>query len=136
MKRRSRQSAVGRAGALIVLGLLGLLVSGCESTQSKSARLAKQGGGALEERGVVVRKRNPDVTVLSARAVQDENGAAVVVRLRNKGRRALAGVPISIDVRGAKGKSLFRNDAPGLEPALVRVPLLPPGRKFMWSTTR
>ena len=38
---------------------------------------------------------------------------------------------MSIDVRGSgAGKSLFRNDDPGLEPSLVRVPC--PGQEFEW----
>ena len=65
-------------------------------------------------------------------AVQDANGTAVVATLRNRSRRALTHVPITIDVRGKGGKSVFRNDAPGLEPTLVGIPVLLPGQKFDW----
>lgn len=115
-----------------VLATLTLVLPACESTQDTSARLERQGGGALREKGVVVTRQNRDVKVISTSAVQDENGTAVVVRLRNTGRRALAQVPITIEVRGAGRKTLFRNDDPGLEPTLVRVPLLPPGHEVTW----
>ncbi len=70
--------------------------------------------------------------MLSAGAVQDDNGTAVVVRMRNTGRRALSQVPITVDVRGAGRGTLFRNDDPGLEPTLVRAPLLRPNEEFAW----
>ena len=114
------------------LATIALVLPACESTQDTSARLERQGGGALREQGVVVTRRNPDVEVLSTSAVQDENGTAVVVGLRNTGRRALSQVPITIDVRGRGRKTLFRNDEPGLEPTLVRVPLVRPGARFEW----
>jgi hypothetical protein len=109
-----------------------LVLAACESTQDKSARLEKEGGGALREKGVVVTRQNPDVKVVSTGAVQDENGTAVVVRVRNTGRRALAQVPITVDVRDRGRRTLFRNDEPGLEPTLVRAPLLLPGKEFAW----
>ena len=111
-----------------------LLLAGCESTQDKSARLERQGAGALEqEKGVVVSRQSRDVKILSTDVIQDENGTAAVVRIRNTGRSALAQVPVSIDVRGAgAGRSLFRNDDAGLEPTLVRVPLLRAGEEFEW----
>ena len=93
-----------------------------ESTQDKSERLEREGAGALEQEKVVVSKQSRDVKVLSTEVVQDENGTAAVVRIRNTGKTALAQIPVSIDVRGSgAGKSLFRNDDPGLEPSLVRV---------------
>jgi hypothetical protein len=117
---------------LAVLATTTLVLTACESTQDKSARLEREGGGTLREKGVVVTRQNPDVKVMSTSAVQDENGTAVVVRLRNTGRRALAQVPITVDVRGNARKTLFRNDEPGLEPTLVRAPLLLPHKEFAW----
>src|SRR5207248_5941316 len=64
--------------------------------------------------------------------LQDSNGAAAVVELRNVTARPLAGVPIAIDVEAGGGRSLFRNDAPGLEPSLVSAPLLRPRSGFVW----
>jgi hypothetical protein len=108
------------------------LVSGCESTQDKSARLAKEGGGAVHERGLTVGRQNPDVKIVSTATVQDKNGTAVVVDMRNTGRRVLANLPVGIDVKGPAGKSLFRNNAAGLEQTLIEAPLLFPGKDLLW----
>jgi hypothetical protein len=110
-----------------------VLFAGCESTQDKSARLERQGAGALEEqKGVVVTRSSRDVKVLATDVLQDENGTAAVVRMRNTGKAPLAQVPVTIDVRARAGKSVFRNDDAGLEPTLARVPLLRPGEEFTW----
>src|SRR5262249_38934919 len=47
--------------------------------------------------------------------------------LHNDSDQNLVGVPIAIDVLDAKGKSVYRNDIPGIEPALAAVPFIPPG---------
>jgi hypothetical protein len=123
----------GARAAALGLVALALLGAGCESTQDKSARLERAGGGAIAERkGVVVSRSNRDVKVLSTDVVQDENGTAAIVRMRNTGRSALARVPVSIDVRARGGKTVFRNDDSGLEPTLAHVPVLPADEEFVW----
>src|SRR5262249_13204015 len=64
--------------------------------------------------------------------LKDENGAAAIVALRNTSAREQVQVPVAIDVKGAHGTSLFRNDAPGLEPTLIAAPLIGPHRTFLW----
>jgi hypothetical protein len=108
------------------------LVSGCESSQDRSARLAKQGGRAFTRKGLDVKHENPDVKVTGATVLQDKNGAATVVELNNQGATTQVNVPVSIDVLGPGKKSVFKNDAPGLEPALVSAPLLAPKADFAW----
>ena len=122
-----------RSSPLLALVLVALLGLGCESTQDKSARLEREGAGAIDEqKGVVVSRESKDVKVLSTTVLQDENGTAAVVRMRNSARSALTQVPVSIDVRARTGRSVFRNNDAGLEPTLVRVPLLRPGEEFTW----
>ncbi len=41
-------------------------------------------------------------------------------------------MPIAIDVLDAKGKSVYRNDIPGIEPALAAVPFVPAGGETEW----
>ena len=123
-----RPSALPAAPALVAL----LAVAGCTSTQEKADRLADRGKDAFTEQGVRVTRENPDVRVVDRAVVQDQNGTAAVVVLRNRGRRAQAAVPVAIDVRGAGRKSLFRNDAPGLEPSLTTMPVLAPGASTVW----
>jgi hypothetical protein len=71
------------------------------------------------------------VRVELTRVLQDANGVAAIVRLRNDGP-AQVGVPVAITVQDAKGAKLFANDAPGLEPALVSMPALRHGETTYW----
>lgn len=119
------------------MALLGLLaavaLAGCETTMDKSARLEKESEGAAEgPKGLVVRKQSKDVRVDGTSVIQDENGTAAVVELHNVSRRALSGVPIALDVAGADGTSLYRNDTGGLEESLVGASLLGPGERLAW----
>jgi hypothetical protein len=117
---------------VLTASLATALFAGCESTQSKSARLEKNSVGVAKEGGLVVRKSNPDVRVLWTQALQDQNGTAVVVAMKNTGSRAFARLPVAIDVKGAKGKSLFKNDAPGLQTSLTEAPLVRPRGTLLW----
>ena len=123
---------MSRGLAISCCALLALLVAGCESSQDKSARLAKKGGKAFTAKGLDVKHENPDVKVTATTVLHDKNGAATVVVLHNSGPTFQANVPISIDVLGPDGKSVFKNDAPGLEPSLVAAPLIQPKGDFIW----
>jgi hypothetical protein len=109
-------------------------LSACESTQDKSAALEAQGQKVLSAKGLEIEKReiSEDVRVLDSTVISDRNGTAVVVRLRNDSEQDLAAVPIAIDVKGRKGKSIFENDLPGLEAGLVGMPVLRGGATAYW----
>jgi hypothetical protein len=124
-----------RRGVLpVALGVAGLalVVSGCESTQDKSARIAAELGPVHQEKGLTITTQSKDVEVVSSTLLSDQNGSAVVVRLRNGSDQDLVGVPIAIDVLDAKGKSVYRNDIPGIEAALAAVPFIPAGGETEW----
>jgi hypothetical protein len=127
-------SAHRRAVVPVSLALAGvaLVVTGCESTQDKSAKIAAELGPVKKEKGLKITRQSKDVEVLSSTLLTDQNGSAVVVRLRNKSNRDLIGVPIAIDVLDAKGKSVYRNDIPGIEPALAAVPFIPASGETEW----
>ncbi len=124
-----RRSHHAMAAALVGLGLV---VAGCESTQDKAKRLAKQGKHAFSAKGLSVTRENPNVKVLSTATLKDANGAAAVVRLRNLSRAPLINVPLAIDVRSSSGRSLFRNDAAGLAPSLTQAAAIPAGGELTW----
>jgi hypothetical protein len=110
-----------------------LALSACESTQQRSARLKAAGVRELgAQKGLRVTQRNPDVRVVGTAVLRDENGVAVVVALRNRADRPLGRVPVAIDVRGAGGKSVYRNDQPGLDPSLVEASALPGRGELLW----
>lgn len=132
-QRGRKTRAVATLSGVLLVSMLPILLSACESTQSKSERLGREGKGvSLGGKGLVVTRKSRDVRVLDADVLRDENGAAVVVDLRNTSKRALAQVPVSIDVRDGAGKSLFKNDAPGLEPTLVKAPMIGSGQRLLW----
>lgn len=117
--------------ALALLALLAL--SGCESTQEKSAQLEKTAHHAhLAEQGLSIAKASPDITVLDATLVRGAEGAAAVVTLRNDSAQALSDVPIAITVKNAQGSTVFQNNAPGVEAALTSLGSLPAHGVAMW----
>jgi hypothetical protein len=118
------------AGAAAVLAAGGL--TACQSTQDKSAELAKKAKHVSAGQKLVITKANPDIKVGQTTVLKDANGAAVVIELRNISAREQVQVPVAIDVKSAHGRSLFRNDAPGLEPSLVTAPLIAPHGTLVW----
>lgn len=108
------------------------LAAGCTSTQEKARQLAEGGAEAFTASGLKVAKANPDVKVVDTAVLTDQNGSAAVVVMKARGKRAAAELPVAIDVRGADGKSVFRNDAPGLEPSLTSVAATAPGQTITW----
>lgn len=116
----------------IALAGVALVVTGCESTQDKSAKIAAELGPVKQEKGLKITTQSKDVEVVSSTLLTDPNGSAVVVRLRNSSNEDLVGVPIAIDVLDAKGKSVYRNDIPGIEPALAAVPFVPADGETEW----
>lgn len=117
---------------LAALVLAALALAGCESTQAKSARLERAAKTRAHETGLVIERPSLDVTIGKTSVLQDANGVATVIELRNRSARALAGVPIAFQVRDAARNKLYANDAPGLDASLVRAPSLPPGGRLEW----
>jgi hypothetical protein len=113
-------------GAALLLAL-----PGCQSTQSKSAELAKREGSIKEQKGLEITRKSTKVRVGSTAVLHDRNGSAAVVELRNTSGSTLAGVPVAIDVRNGR-RSIFHNDDPGLEPSLIGVPILRGRERMLW----
>lgn len=118
--------------ALVALAAVALVTTGCETTAQKSAKIGAELGPVKQEKGLEITAPNRDVEVVSSTVFSDVAGTAVVVEVRNSSDRDLADVPIAIDVRDAKGKSVYRNDLPGLETALVAIPCVPAHGRAVW----
>lgn len=116
----------------IALAGVALVVTGCESTQDKSAKIAAELGPVQQEKGLEIGRESKDVEVVSTKLLSDANGSAAVVRLRNRSKDDLVGVPIEIDVLDAKGRSVYTNTIPGIEPALAAVPFIEAGGEVEW----
>jgi hypothetical protein len=109
-----------------------LALSGCESTQAKSARLEAAAQTSKHERGLVVGRQDRDVTVEHTTVLQDANGAATVVELRNRAAGSLVALPLAVQVLGDGKKRLYANDAPGLDASLVGVAALAGRERLAW----
>ena len=122
-----------RTIALGLAVLAGITVAGCQSTQDKAKVIQAENAKLLaSEHGISVTKQNKDVEVIGTTVLHDQYGDAVVVELRNTSNRPLVDMPILIDLKDAKGKSVYRNDIVGLDPSLTHVPLIEPGETFDW----
>jgi hypothetical protein len=121
-----------RAGALLLVAAAVVVLSACQTTQELSAERAKVAKKLVAEKGLSIGKANPDVAVRTTAVLQDANGIAVVVELRNKGKDAQAKLPVAISVTDSTGKSLYSNNLAGLEDSLVSMALLERGQDAFW----
>lgn len=119
-------------GILCIAALLVFSSAGCESTQDKSAHLAKSATKVKLQKGLAITTANPNVQVEGTTVLTDANGSAVAVLLRNTTSKPQVDVPVLVDVQDAKGASVFRNDAPGIEAGLTHASVLPPGKPTVW----
>ena len=121
-----------RAGALLVAAVAAVALSACQTTQELSAQRAKSAKKLVAEKGLTIGRPNPDVAVGRTAIVQDANGIAAVVELRNKGKGAQAHLPVAISVTDAAGRPLYQNNLAGLEDSLVSMALLDGGQDAFW----
>jgi hypothetical protein len=119
-----------RAGVLLLVAAVAL--SACQTTQELSRERAKTAKKLVAEKGLTVGKANPDVKIGVTAVLQDANGIAAVVELRNKGKGAQARLPVAIAVTDSHGKPLYRNNLAGLEDSLVSMALLDRGQDAFW----
>jgi hypothetical protein len=110
------------------------LLTACESTQDKAKKIQAEGAAQLAAAAqpLTIPKPSKDVKVLGTTLLHDQYGDAIAVELRNTSKQPQVDLPIIVDVRGANGKSLYKNDLAGLEPNLNHVPLIEPGQTFTW----
>jgi hypothetical protein len=110
-----------------------LAVTGCESSQQTSKRLAKEGKTVLKEQtGVTVGAQNPDIKVTETAVLKDANGIAAVVALKNTSRRSMTQLPVGITIKDAKGAKIYANDVPGLDASLTSMALVRSGGEAYW----
>lgn len=112
---------------------LPLTLGGCVTTAEQSAKIAAEGDHLIQARASLrVTHPNPVVQIGRTAVIRTAAGTAAAVELRAKGGRAEADLPLLIDVRDAHGRSVYRNDAAGLQPSLQRFGLLRPRHSAWW----
>jgi hypothetical protein len=121
---RSAELTLAVAGA----SALALLVSGCETTQQKSARSKVQAERVLATRHkVLVTRANPFVRAERVTVVRRAGRTAIAVLLRNTGSRPVSDLPISLRVGGR-----YLNRRAGLTYFQTHTPAIAPGGEATW----
>ena len=123
-----------RAACAASLALALLVLGGCETTAEKSAKLERAAKRVTlaQQRGLSISRPSTTVQVVGATVVSDSERAAAVVTLHNRSATTQRAVPIAITVKSARGATVFQNNAPGLENALVTVPSIAARSTVVW----
>jgi hypothetical protein len=120
-----------RLSALAAAVLAALTLAACQSSQDKAREIRAQ-AIASAPKPLTIPKPNKDVKVGQTALIHDQNGDAIVVELTNESNQALVNVPVLVDVRDSKGKSVYENSEAGLDFALNHVALIKPHETFYW----
>ncbi|HME01520.1 MAG TPA: hypothetical protein VKG38_00635 [Solirubrobacteraceae bacterium] len=113
--------------------LLALVFGGCENNIERSAHLAKLAHHQHHlQAGLSITHASTDVKVVKTAVVHSSEGSAAVVMVRNISPHTLVNVPIAITVKDASGRTLFQNNARGLEARLVSISSLPAHTEATW----
>ncbi len=118
----------------LALLLAALALSGCETSQEKSAKLeaAAKRIARNAPHGLSIAHASTRVSALASTVLHSPEGTAAVLTIRNNSATALRDVPIEITVKDAHGRSLYMNTAPGLSPALISDALVPAHATLTW----
>jgi hypothetical protein len=122
-----------------ILGLAALALSGCESSQEKSARLeraAKLVAAKAAPSGPsptsALTSPSTKVKVGQVSILKGTEGLAAVVTLQNTSSTPLRDVPIALSVRDTNGGIVYSNEAPGQAPGLGSASLIAAHSRVTW----
>lgn len=118
--------------ALPALVALAAFLAGCQLTQSKSAELEAQGADIAKVEKIKIGSSNQSVEAISKTLLTDQYGTAVVLRIKNSSPENQANIPIALEVKNAKGKSIYKNDIKGLEKGLIQIPFVEGQSETWW----
>ncbi|MEY2515811.1 MAG: hypothetical protein QOJ89_3169 [bacterium] len=111
-----------------------MTTAGCESSQTRSARLKAASVNRAPEQALKITTQNPDVRLTATAIVNDVKAkrSAAAITLRNTSDHTLAALPLLFEVSDAAGKPVFTNNSAGASLDLVSVPSLAPGATLTW----
>jgi hypothetical protein len=128
----ARRVVIGRVSAALLCGAAALALGACESSQTKSARIGREGSHAMSSvNNLKIARANPDVTVGEHVVLRGGGVAVAAVELTNHSAKAQADLPVLIDARSGS-KSLFKNNLGGLQTSLQHMALIKPGATAWW----
>jgi len=130
--RNNRHRQGRRAAGWLVMALA---LAGCTTTQHAAQRerldSARQRAALEPTRVTAV---NPLVPVTSVSAIRSAHGTALVVTVRNRGRRAISDLPISVGYTSA-GRSVLLNSGTSLGYFQAHLPAILAGHALTWVFT-
>jgi hypothetical protein len=122
-----------RAAALAAAGLILVGLTGCETTQERSAKIARTLGHQSAVAGTtILGVANRDVRIERSVVLTAGGQSAVALELTNTSARTQTAFPVLIDVLDARGSSVYRNDTKGIEPSIQQLALLAPHSTAWW----
>jgi hypothetical protein len=128
-----RPGVLKRALVVVGCGALAATASACESTESESAKIAREGAPAAAGAGVLkLGAGNRGVRASDATLLSSGGRTAVAVKLTTTSSRAQRDVPLLVDVTGKGGKVVYTNGTGGVEAALQRIALLRAHASVWW----
>jgi hypothetical protein len=121
---------------VVVLLTAAAALAGCTTTQHEAQRerldSARQ-RAALKPTRVGV--SDPEVRAISIAAIRAADRTALVVTIRNRGRRAVTDLPISVGYTTTDGRTVYLNSADDLGYFQAHVPAIRPGGSLPWVYT-
>jgi hypothetical protein len=126
-----RPGVLRRALVVVGCGALAVTASACESTESESARIGREGSAEKAADTLKLGAVNRGVRVSDVTLLSGGGRKAVAVKLTSTSSQAQREVPLLVNVTGAAGKLVYSN-ATGAELLLQRVTLLPAKTSLWW----
>jgi hypothetical protein len=103
-----------RRGAAPLALLAAIALAGCETTQEKSAQIAKRlGNQRADAQQTKIAAANKSVRILRSAIVHGTGGSAAVLELENTSAAAQRDIPIVITAYDASGKAAYTNNTVG-----------------------
>ncbi|MEA2218030.1 MAG: hypothetical protein QOJ35_656 [Solirubrobacteraceae bacterium] len=123
-----------RRAALATLCVAVTTMAGCESSQTRSARLRAAAAKIAPERGLRIAHVSPNVSVTATTVLTDAAAkrSVAVITLRNTSHRPLTALALLFTLTDAAGRKVFTNNSAGASTDLVSVPSLAPGATLAW----
>jgi hypothetical protein len=126
-----RPGVLRRALVVVGCGALAVTASACQSTESESAKIAREGGAAEVTSTLKLGRANREVRVSDVTLLSGGGRKAVAVKLSSSSLQAQREVPLLVTVTGSGGKVVYSN-ATGAEGLLSHVTLIPAHADVWW----
>jgi hypothetical protein len=126
-----RPGLLRRALVVVGCGALAVTASACRSTESESAKIAREGSTTAAASTLKLGAANREVRASNVTLMSGGGRKAVAVELTSTSSSPQREVPLRVNVTGSAGKLVYSN-ATGAEVLLSHVTLLRPHASVWW----